>query len=180
MYPEVKEMIEIVFMGGALGVGNTGPVVEFNIQTDPEACHVILESGCPVTMVPLEVTHTALVTGDVMRRIRSIGNPVFVQTVTELLHFFADTYSKVFKFDMPPLHDPCAVAYVISPDMFESEFLRVDVELASSLTAGQTVVDVWRQSKKKPNVHVCMKMNVPRFWNLMIKSIEQSSTHSLA
>lgn len=32
LYPEVIPRVEIVLMGGAVGVGNTGPVMEFNIQ----------------------------------------------------------------------------------------------------------------------------------------------------
>ena len=32
LYPEVIPRLEVVLMGGALGVGNTGPVMEFNIQ----------------------------------------------------------------------------------------------------------------------------------------------------
>lgn len=47
IYPEVLNLIEIIIMGGALGVGNTGPVQEFNIQTDPEAAKVVFESGEP-------------------------------------------------------------------------------------------------------------------------------------
>jgi len=42
-------------MGGAIGSGNTGPAAEFNIQVDPEAAHVVFESGLKVVMVPLEV-----------------------------------------------------------------------------------------------------------------------------
>ena len=33
--------------------------------------------------------------------------------------FFADTYADVFRFEDPPLHDPCAVAYVIAPHLFK-------------------------------------------------------------
>lgn len=32
LYPEVIPRVEIVLMGGAMGLGNTGPVMEFNIQ----------------------------------------------------------------------------------------------------------------------------------------------------
>lgn len=55
LYPEVVHMVDVVIMGGCMGVGNTGPVVEFNIQTDPEAAKLVFESGVPLTMVPLEV-----------------------------------------------------------------------------------------------------------------------------
>lgn len=60
LYPEVLAMVEIVLMGGALGVGNTGPVMEFNIQTDPEAAKIVFNSGVQVTMVPLEVSESSV------------------------------------------------------------------------------------------------------------------------
>jgi inosine-uridine nucleoside N-ribohydrolase len=62
----------------------------------------------------------------------------------------------VFKFPDPPLHDPCAVAYAAAPELFTAEKMRVDVETASMLSAGQTVCDVWRQTGRPENVHVCM------------------------
>ncbi|GLC42326.1 hypothetical protein PLESTB_000659200 [Pleodorina starrii] len=73
VYPELSEMVEVVIMGGCMGVGNTGPVVEFNIQTDPEAAKIVFESGVPLTMVPLEVTHTVLATPQVLAAIGGIG-----------------------------------------------------------------------------------------------------------
>ena len=47
--------MQVIIMGGCMGVGNTGPVVEFNIQSDPEAAHIVFEAGVSLTMVPLEV-----------------------------------------------------------------------------------------------------------------------------
>ena len=43
----------------------------------------------------------------------------FKLLVEQLLTFFASTYRSVFKFQDPPLHDPCAVAYVIAPEIFQ-------------------------------------------------------------
>lgn len=75
----------------------------------------------------------------------------------------------------PPLHDPCAVAFVLNPDLFEYRLMRVDVETASQLSYGQTVCDVFGMSKKRKNVHVCMKMHVDSFWELMIAAIKQAN-----
>ena len=47
--------------------GAGGVVMEFNIQTDPEAARLVFESGVPLAMVPLEVTHTALATTSVLQ-----------------------------------------------------------------------------------------------------------------
>uniref|UniRef100_A0A7R9YS21 Inosine/uridine-preferring nucleoside hydrolase domain-containing protein n=1 Tax=Chlamydomonas euryale TaxID=1486919 RepID=A0A7R9YS21_9CHLO len=66
LYPEVVDYVEMVVMGGCLGIGNTHPVAEFNIQTDPEAAKIVFESGAPLTMVGLEVTHLVLATPGVI------------------------------------------------------------------------------------------------------------------
>lgn len=89
-------------------MGNTGPVAEFNLQLDPEAASVVFGSGVELAMVPLEVTHTALVTQPVLDRIGD--GTEFRRLVKELLLFFRDSYKSHFDFDDPPLHDPCAVA----------------------------------------------------------------------
>ncbi len=93
LYPEVGDMIDIVIMGGSLGLGNTGPVVEFNIQTDPEAAKMVFEAGIKLTMVPLEVTHTALATPGVLQQIRALNTEShFLGLMMELLTYFAKTY----------------------------------------------------------------------------------------
>ncbi|KAL4450693.1 hypothetical protein ABPG77_001049 [Micractinium sp. CCAP 211/92] len=178
LYPEVADMIEVTIMGGCLGVGNTGPVMEFNIQTDPEAARMVFESGVRLTMVPLEVTHTALVTTSVLQRVRTHQPSPFLQLMTDLLMFFSDTYATVFKMKDPPLHDPCAVAWVIAPELFKTELLRVDVETASTLSAGQTVCDIWGQSRLPKNCTVCMEMDVAQFWDLVIAAIHAADAVS--
>lgn len=52
------------------------------------------------------------------------------------------------------------------------EHIRVDIETCSSLSAGQTVCDVWHQSKLPKNCRVAMKMDVDKFWELMLAAIE--------
>jgi len=178
LYPELvdQRMVEIVLMGGAIGIGNTHPVAEFNIQTDPEAAHVVFTSGAPVCMVPLEVTHTALVTKQVMQKILTPPDHPFLKLIAELLLFFADTYKKVFKFeDGPPLHDPVAVAYAIAPEIFVVEKLHVEVERCSPLSSGQTIVDVWGRSGLQPNATVCKSVDVDAFWELLINAVRDAA-----
>jgi inosine-uridine nucleoside N-ribohydrolase len=82
-------------------------------------------------MVPLEVSHTALVTPDIVQRIEKFHS-LFGNMMVELLNFFAKSYKEVFKFPFPPLHDPLAVAYAINPSIFETELMRVDIETSST------------------------------------------------
>ena len=173
----VKHIDRIVLMGGACGVGNTGPVAEFNIQVDPESAHIVFESGVRIVMIPLEVTHTALVNQQVLEKIGSLSSR-FSQLMTDLLLFFRSTYKEVFFMDDPPLHDPCAVAFVIDETLFQGRLMRVDVEVASSLSYGQTVCDMFGMSKKPKNVHVCLKMDVERFWNLVQECLHKANAAS--
>jgi inosine-uridine nucleoside N-ribohydrolase len=74
-----------------------------------------------------------LVTPDIIQRIDSL-NSTFSKVMTELLTFFAETYKKVFRFEHPPLHDPLAVAYVINPSIFQTELMRVDIEIGGEFS----------------------------------------------
>ena len=177
---------KIVFMGGAIEKGNTGSRAEFNIQCDPEAAKIVLESSFEVIMVPLEVTHTALVTEDVLRRLQNAAAVGAYNKrggqITELLDFFKMTYQRVFGFKHPPLHDPCAVwcaltehVETLQRDAFTGDVERVDVECQSQLTYGQTVLDCWGTSTKPKNVKVMKRMNVEWFWKFMCGAIRNHS-----
>src|SRR2546426_3934902 len=89
--PKIKA---ISLMGGAMGLGNVTPAAEFNIHTDPEAAAIVFGCGRPITMVPLEVTHQALATSDIITRLRAAQLPV-ATFAADLLVFFAGTYHKV-------------------------------------------------------------------------------------
>eukprot|EP00466_Bigelowiella_natans_P007188 jgi/Bigna1/40369/e_gw1.42.26.1 len=175
LYPNIHSKIEqaIAVMGGAIGIGNRSPVAEFNILLDPEAARVVFSSSIKTIMVPLEVTHTALATEAVLKRIKDFNTP-FGDMSVDLLTFFKDTYERVFGFKHPPVHDPCAMAYVIAPGIFRTRsFLHVEVVVGDHKCAGQTVCDVWKDfSKDPPNVHVAEKMDVDKFWDLMIDALK--------
>mmetsp|Transcript_24307 Transcript_24307/g.58659 ORF Transcript_24307/g.58659 Transcript_24307/m.58659 type:complete len:349 (+) Transcript_24307:428-1474(+) len=176
LYPELlkTKVQQIVLMGGAIGIGNRSPVAEFNILCDPESAKIVFESDTKVVMVPLEVTHTALATGSVLQQIKDIDSP-FAKMSVDLLCFFKDTYKDVFDFDDPPVHDPCAVAYVIAPEIFVTKFWHVEVICGEHTCAGQTVCDIWEDfaTGKAKNVHVTTKMDVGAFWNMMLSALKE-------
>eukprot|EP00927_Polykrikos_kofoidii_P050500 TRINITY_DN44409_c0_g1_i1.p1 TRINITY_DN44409_c0_g1~~TRINITY_DN44409_c0_g1_i1.p1 ORF type:complete len:392 (-),score=62.09 TRINITY_DN44409_c0_g1_i1:89-1195(-) len=172
LFPEVLEKISVVsLMGGAMGIGNRHPVAEYNILNDPEAARMVFDAPVKVVMVPLEVTHTALATPEVLKDIGLSGTP-FVGMVVELLTFFKDSYKNIFGFESPPVHDPCAVAYVIEPSLFEARLMHVEVVTGQHSCAGQTVCDVWGYSpSKERNVHVTERMDVPGFWRMVVEAL---------
>jgi inosine-uridine nucleoside N-ribohydrolase len=165
--PRIKA---ISLMGGAIGLGNKTPSAEFNIWADPESAAIVFASGCPITVSTLEVTHQALATPEVLNRLRSAQRPV-ATFAAELLSFFGDTYRREFGFPVPPVHDPCAVAAVIAPDILRAHNMHVEVETQSELTAGRTVCDVYGITGKPPNACVGYGLDVSRFWNMVIDTL---------
>jgi inosine-uridine nucleoside N-ribohydrolase len=165
--PKIKA---ISLMGGAIGVGNTTPAAEFNIWFDPEAAAIVFGCGRPLTMVPLEVTHQALATPEVIQRLRASERRVAC-FAADLLVFFADTYLQVFGFIHPPVHDPCAVAAVIEPSILHVQKMNVEIETHGEWTMGRTVCDVYGKSAKEAAISVGYALDVPRFWDMVIATL---------
>jgi purine nucleosidase len=139
--PRIVERVkEVVLMGGGYHTGNWSAVAEFNIKIDPEAAHIVFNERWPLVMVGLDLTHQALATPPVVAQIAAVGTKP-AQFVLELLEFFGTMYKASQGFDSPPVHDPCAVAYVIDPTVMTTRRVPLDVELSGQLTLGMTVAD---------------------------------------
>ncbi len=150
--PDIAPRIrEIVLMGGAyFQVGNITPAAEFNIYVDPEAADIVFKSGVPITVMPLDVTHRALVTPDRNSAFRTLGNRVG-QAVAEMTDFFERFDIEKYGSEGAPLHDPCVTAYLIRPDLFSGRHVNVEIETQGRLTTGMTVADWWGVSGRAPN-----------------------------
>lgn len=170
----IPKIREIVLMGGACGRGNVTPAAEFNIWHDAEAADIVFHSGVPLTMVGLDLTHQALATPEVMRRIASLKSEI-ARMAEGLIQFFASTYRSRFGFEAPPVHDPCAVARVISPDIMECRPMSVEIETRGTWTYGATVCDFHGVTGRPPNAQVALKLNVETFWDLMIDALASYS-----
>lgn len=171
MHPGLKTKIsEIVFMGGSASRGNRTPYAEFNIWMDPEAAEVVLQSGLPLTMCGLDVTHQALVTPDIFNELDKM-NSKLSQIIIGLLKFFAKTYDEVFEMPDPPLHDPVAVALLIDRTVVKTRMVNVEVELSGTLTRGATVVDLHNRLGRSANCNVALELDRSKFWNLMLTAI---------
>lgn len=168
----IKKIKHVSLMGGAYGFGNVTPSAEFNIYADAEAARIVFESGVPITMVGLDLTHQAVATPAVVERIRALNTPVSEMAV-DLLRFFASTYKKRQGFDAPPVHDPCAVAWVIDPTIVQTKHVHVDIETHAEFSYGRTVCDLFGDSGKPANALVATKLDFDRFWDLMLDALKQ-------
>ncbi len=168
----VDRVRQVVLMGGAYRTGNWSPVAEFNIREDPEAARVVLRAGWDVVVVGLDLTHQALATPDVVRRIADVGTAP-ARFVEELLAFFTASYRDTMGFAAPPVHDPCAVAYVIDPSVMTVRRAPVDVELAGELTTGMTVVDLRGPAPEGCPTAIALELDRERFWDLVVDALER-------
>ena len=154
MAPDITQHIrEIVMMGGAyFEVGNITPTAEFNIFVDPEAADVVMRSGVPIVMAPLDLTHRILSTRQRLDAIGRLGNKAGA-AVAGLLSFSE-------RFDLAkygslgaPLHDPTVIAYLLKPELFTGKVINVSIETSSQLTLGMTVADWWQITDRPRNVN---------------------------
>ena len=167
----IPRIRQIILMGGAyFEVGNITPAAEFNIYVDPHAAQIVFASGVPVTMMPLDVTHKALTRTDRVAALRAIGNQTGV-AVAEMLEFFERFDEAKYGSDGGPLHDPCTVAWMIAPDIFSGQPCNVEIETASPLTMGMTVVDWWQVSSRPHNALVIGDLDADRFFGLITERL---------
>lgn len=170
--PRIVERVkEVVLMGGGYHVGNWSPVAEFNIKIDPEAAHIVFNEKWPLTMVGLDLTHQALATPEIVAKIAEIDTKCS-QFVVELLDFFGKMYKQAQGFDAPPVHDPCAVAYVIDPSVLTTQKVPVDIELTGTLTLGMTVADFRHPAPADCHTQVAVKLDRDKFWQMVINALK--------
>ncbi|MHA6305791.1 pyrimidine-specific ribonucleoside hydrolase RihA [Hafnia paralvei] len=171
-HPELHAKISrIVIMGGAAMLGNWTPAAEFNIYVDPEAAEIVFQSGLPIVMAGLDVTHRAQIMSEDIERFRQLGNPV-AGVVADLLDFFME-YHKQEKwgFQGAPLHDPCTIAWLIKPEIFTCVDRWVGVETQGKYTQGMTVVDYYSLTANQPNTTVMMDVDRQAFVDLLVERI---------
>jgi purine nucleosidase len=171
--PRIVERVrEVVLMGGGVHEGNWSATAEFNILIDPEAAHIVFNESWPLTMVGLDATHQALATPQVAERIAAVGTGP-ARFVGELLEFFGHAYKDAQGFDFPPVHDPCAVAYVIDPTVLDVRKAPLSVELTGTLTLGMTVADLRAPAPEDCTTSVALGLDAPKFWNLIVDALER-------
>ena len=90
LYPELAPRIaHLCLMGGSIGEGNTTASAEFNIYADPEAADIVFQSGVPITMIGLDVTHQALLDRDSVAALRA-GGGTSARIAAELTEYALD------------------------------------------------------------------------------------------
>ena len=167
----VPRVAEIVLMGGAyFEVGNVTPAAEFNIYVDPEAAEIVFGSGVPIVVMPLDVTHKALTTRARVEGFRNLGTRVG-HAVASWTDFFERFDMAKYGSEGAPLHDPCAIAYLLKPDLFTGRHVNVAIETKGEFTLGMTVAVWWRVSGREANAMFIGGIDAGGFYALLTERL---------
>jgi pyrimidine-specific ribonucleoside hydrolase len=162
-HPDLRHRIaSLTIMGGSLGHGNITADAEFNIYVDPEAAQYVFDSGLPIRVVGLDVTHQALVTQDELERFRDLADPVGPM-LYRLLSFYGRREATGAGF---PIHDVLAVAALLEPDLFGWRSLSLSVGAGCASTRGAT-----RPRSEGPTVDMAIDIDVERFFQWLWKAL---------
>ncbi len=185
--PEIVSLVSrCVVMGGApCCVGNVTPAAEYNIWTDPEAARIVLRSGLPIDLIGWHLCRgEAVLHQSDIRHVLALDN--------ERARFAIDCNSHARRAyleqtgeDGISLPDPVAMSIALDPSI-GTRWSRhhVDVEAASDLTRGMTVVDqlniagnlrnrgAWSHFVGAPAAtNVCWTMDVPRWKQALLGAL---------
>lgn len=131
----------VAVMGGARSEGgNITASAEFNIWADPEAGAEVLASGCDLVLFGLDATHQVRATEARIAALEAIGTAK-ADVAASMMRFSQRVERKIVGWDAPPVHDPCPVAWLLKPELFELAPCRIAVETDSELTRGHTAVE---------------------------------------
>jgi pyrimidine-specific ribonucleoside hydrolase len=167
-FPDVKEKIEAIsIMGGSIYAGNFTPHAEFNIYVDPEAAAVIFRSGIPVIMSGLEVTHEAGITDEEIKELMNKEGKVS-KMCGDLLNFYVK-FHRGEGYASFPLHDVCAVMYLMNPEIFEYKDLQVEIDTSDGPHRGRTAADNRPWIKyENPNTRVLVNVDREKFIKILM------------
>lgn len=155
---------EIVLMAGAWAEGNVTPSAEFNAWGDPEALSILLGCGRPVNLATLELTAQALATPERVAALRNCGSGRCLTATCDILA--ATPHSRRLGGHGVPLHDACAVAWLVRPDLFTARPCNARVELGG-LARGRTVIDRWGRIGLPANAMLLEMLDADGFFELL-------------
>lgn len=185
----VDRLREICIMGGSVTFGNWTPAAEFNIYVDPEAAYRVFNSGLHVKMTGINLTRQCCLTEKHIAAFREIGTKA-ANFAADLTEYFLKTCEDETQLTGATIHDACAAAWIINPDLIKSAPMHINIELKGELTRGMTVcdyrhlrgidpaVDIERKPQmgfrgEEPNAEAALELDFPGFVDLLYTTLRQ-------
>lgn len=174
MKPSIADGIErVVMMGGAYReAGNRTMTSEFNILADPHAAHIVFSSGIPIVALSLDATHQVVLKPEHVAQFAAASGRIS-QTLSELMAFWDRNDVARYGSRGGPLHDPLVIAYLLVPELFETQKARIFVEHESELCMGQTIADWYGKSGLEPNAEIVTKVDAQGVIDLFLDRLSR-------
>jgi purine nucleosidase len=166
--PDVAPKVRrLVVMGGALGLGNVTPAAEFNFYVDPHAAAIVSGAGIPVALMGLHLTHQAICSEAHLRRLATLGTA----TGRAVHGMLTRPRPGGLGTAGHPMHDPCVIAYLLWPDLFQGRNCCVEIETGDGALRGRSTIDWNNRLKKPPNALVLDRVDAATLFDRMIETL---------
>jgi pyrimidine-specific ribonucleoside hydrolase len=171
-FPHLAAKIShICLMGGSVGEGNSSASAEFNIYADPTAAEIVFNSGLPITMIGLDVTHHAILDRSILDRLAALPG-ASAKVAAELLKFSFDRSAAWGQGEKMAIHDAVAVLHLAMPDLVGVSRYHVVVDATQGPARGRTIGDAnpyrLKRDKLEPNCDVGLTIDSKRFADEMV------------
>ncbi len=163
----------LVIMGGASFQGNVTPAAEFNIWADPEAAVRVFAARWPITVLPLDLTHQAVLRDDDLEFLRARGTRVGVRCA-EILEPYAAYHERWYANRDIIMHDAAAVYAVIDPSAIVTQGASVTVETGGEYSRGATWFDR-RRAHENSTTRVGVSLDPQHFRAVLRESLARYS-----
>ncbi len=166
----MKKLRSVIVMGGAVRIpGNITPHAEFNFYADPLAAQIVFESGLPLTLVPLDVTHQVFFTPSLLEeRVIPLDNALSRFMIDAIGY---DIERREFRRKgVIYLHDPLAVGVAIDEDLVKRKRLALRVETEAEDRFGAIL--------ENPNgspLDVCLEVEAKAFLDLFLSRLRSQT-----
>jgi purine nucleosidase len=169
LHPELPGLLaELVLMGGAYGLtpygkGNRTPFAEFNIWQDPEAAHIVFNSGADIFAMGLDVTMdpAACLNNQQLEQIKTRRTPA-AHLVAQLVEY------EVKYHGCCRMHDPLALAVLLDASLLDFTSAGVEIVTGNDWDRGVTRI---LPSGSSQLIHVASAVEGPRFLKLFLSRI---------
>ncbi len=170
LHPQVTESIErFVIMGGARLEGNSSAAAEFNVWYDPEAASRVFSSGVPITLLPLDITHQAVLTAAEFEELSATGE--IGSTLASMIRFYEDKHVLDYGEGFSPMHDVLATLQLSRPDAMTYVSGRLTVDCSDSISRGATLINTSLDPAVVKNAQVGVDLDREVFARTLIDSV---------
>ena len=175
--PRIAHQVDHCFvMGGTCsGAGNVTGAAEYNFWADPEAAHLVVGSGMPLTVVgwDMSVLYATFDANEAesLRQVGPLG--AFCVDIQAVVDVFARTESGLVGFDLP---DPIAMAVAIDPGTAQFEAHNIDVVAGNGDDRGKDLIDWENERDQKANARITTGVDRARFVEMLHRACRNDSS----